>query len=110
MGKVNALVPLMTLGIDEISKLCENMLFGNNLFAIFGFIIEDNAPESIKIFSGGLSVIKCGNSGEFPMLLRFTTSLPIQWSLTENFQYHELQPSHLLDFETVLLGVRFLVL
>ena len=65
MGKVNALVPLVTLCIDEISKLCENMLFGNSLFAIFGFIIVDDASESITIFSGGLSVIKCGNSGEF---------------------------------------------
>ena len=47
----------------------------NNSNAIFGFIIDEEAPESIRILSGGSAVIMWGKSGRLLIEFRCTTWL-----------------------------------
>ena len=49
----------------------------NNSNAIFGFIIDEEAPDSIRILSGGSAVIMWGNSGRLLIEFRCLGSVDI---------------------------------
>ena len=57
--------------------------------------MDDEAPESMRIFSGGFVVITCGNSGELLIEFKFITSFVLYREPVENFgNYHS---RHFLD-------------
>ena len=70
---MNTCVPFVVLCTDSISNSYGNINSENYSNAFCGFMIDEEAPESIKILSGGFAVVMWGKSGELLIEFSFTT-------------------------------------
>ena len=72
-------------GTDLISNSYGNINFEKSLYAISGFIMDDEAPESMRSLRDGFFVITCGNSGELLIEFKFIMSFLLYRRPVENF-------------------------